>query len=183
MTQGCSFTQNWVYVDAAFACGRGVECSPNPDCVKSCTGYIIGITSCPVLWASVMQTIIASSTMESEYTALSQACRTSIPLLAVIDCATKGLRFTKEKKLTFVTTVHKDNMEAFILAKLKPGQNTPRLKFYAIKLHCFRSWLLPKLIEIVFVSTHLQKADYLTKPLNPVKFVANRLLSMGWWMQ
>ena len=63
-----------VYVDASFACGWGVESSANPDCVKSRTGYIIEIASCPVLWVSVMQTTIATSTMESEYTALSQAC-------------------------------------------------------------------------------------------------------------
>ena len=63
-----------VFVNDSFACGWGVESSANPDCVKSCTGYIIKIASCPVLWMSVMQTTITTSTMESEYTALLQAC-------------------------------------------------------------------------------------------------------------
>mmetsp|Transcript_4715 Transcript_4715/g.5053 ORF Transcript_4715/g.5053 Transcript_4715/m.5053 type:complete len:132 (-) Transcript_4715:25-420(-) len=84
-----------VYVNASFACGWGTESSANPDCVKSRTGYIIEIAYCPVLWVSVMQTTIATSTMESEYTALSQACRAAIPLLAVIDSVTKGLNYTK----------------------------------------------------------------------------------------
>ena len=35
-----------VYIDAAFVCGCGVECNANPDCVKSCTKYIIEIASC-----------------------------------------------------------------------------------------------------------------------------------------
>ena len=71
-------------------------------------------------------------------------------------------------------------MGAFILAKLEPGRHTPQSKFYALKLHWFRSLLHPKQIEVTFVSTHDQKADYLTKPLNPVKFAANQFLSMGW---
>ena len=87
--------KNDVFVDASFACGWGVESNANSDCVKSRTGYIIKIASCPVLWVSVMQTTIATSIMESEYTALSQACRAAIPLLAVIDSVTKGLYFTK----------------------------------------------------------------------------------------
>ena len=50
---------------------------------------------------------------------------------------------------------------------------------YTLKLHSwFRSWLIPKEIEIIFVSTHLQKAEYLNKPLNPVKFAVNWFLSM-----
>ena len=59
--------------------------------------------------------------MEFEYTALSQVCRAAIPLFAVIDCATKGLKFTKRKKLTFIATIHADNMGALILAKLEFG--------------------------------------------------------------
>ena len=108
------------YVNASFACGSGVESSANPDCVKSCTGYIIKIASCPVLWVSVMQTTIATSTMESEYTALSQACRAVIPLLAVINSTTNGLSFTKRKQLTFKATIHEDNMGgALILSHLR----------------------------------------------------------------
>ena len=63
-----------VYVGASFSCGWGVESSANPNCIKSCTGYIIKIASCPVLWVFVMQTTITTSTMESKYSALSQAC-------------------------------------------------------------------------------------------------------------
>ena len=169
-----------VYVDAAFACGWGSELGSNPESVKSRTGYIIEIANCPVLWVSKLQSTIATSTMESEYTALSMALRAAIPLLAVIESATKGLNFTKHKQLTFKATVHEDNQGALILANLEPGRHTPRSKFYALRLHWFRSWLIPKSIEIQFVSTHFQKADYLTKPLNPAHFQRNRSLSMGW---
>ena len=44
----------------------------------------------------------------------------TIPLLSVIEYATKGIRLTKHKLLTFKATEHEDNMDALILAKLEP---------------------------------------------------------------
>jgi hypothetical protein len=169
-----------IYVDAAFASGWGTELGTNPDSVKSRTGYIIEVMGCGVLWCSKLQPCIATSTMESEYTALSMALRAAIPLIEVTTAINKGLKFTTTKLLTFKATVHEDNMGALRLAQLEPGRNTPRSKFYALKLHWFRSWLKPKEIEIIHCPTKDQKADYLTKPLGPTMFEACRLLSMGW---
>jgi hypothetical protein len=169
-----------VYVDAAFACGWGSECGTNPESVKSRTGYIIEVAGCPVLWVSKLQSTIATSTMESEYTALSMALRAAIPLIAVTKAVANGLAFTRHRILTFKATVHEDNQGAIILANLEPGRHTPRSKFYALRLHWFRSWLKPNQIEIIFISTKLQKADYLTKPLQSMPFAVNRKLSMGW---
>jgi len=59
-----------IYVDAAFAPGWGHEDPADPSCVKSRTGYLIEVQGCPVIWCSKLQTNIATSTMESEYTAL-----------------------------------------------------------------------------------------------------------------
>jgi hypothetical protein len=169
-----------VYVDAAFASGWGTELGSNPDSVKSRTGFIIEVMGCSVIWCSKLQPCIATSTMESEYTALSMALRAAIPLLDVTTSINNGLNFTSEKLLTFKATVHEDNMGALRLAHLEPGQNTPRSKFYALKLHWFRSWLKPRQIEIVHCPTKDQKADYLTKALGPTLFEACRFLSMGW---
>ena len=169
-----------VYVDASFACGWGTELGTNPDSVKSRTGYIIEIMGCSVLWKSQLQTSIATSTMESEYIALSMALRAAIPLLDICVSINHGLGITKDKLLTFKTTIHEDNIGALTLAKLEPGRHTPRSKFYALRLHWFRSWLKPREIEIVHVATKDQKADYLTKPLTAQLFKNCRLLSMGW---
>jgi hypothetical protein len=169
-----------VYVDAAFASGWGTEQGTNPDSVKSRTGYIIEVMGCAVVWCSKLQPCIATSTMESEYTALSMSLRAAIPLIEITKAINKGLKFTTTKLLTFKATVHEDNMGALKLAKLEPGRNTPRSKFYALKLHWFRSWLVPREIEIIHCATKDQKADYLTKPLGPTMFVACRKLSMGW---
>ena len=111
---------------------------------------------------------------------MSMALRSVIPLLAVIESVSGGLKYDKHKLLTFKATVHEDNQGALILANLEDGRFTPRSKFYAIKLHWFRSWLKPKEIEVIFILTLLQKADFLTKPLPPVPFRQNWSLSMGW---
>ena len=169
-----------VYVDAAFACGWGTEEGTNPDSVKSRTGYIIELANCPVLWVSKMQSTIATSTMESEYTALSMALRAFIPLQAVAEAVTNGLHFKNEKQITFKATVHEDNQGALTLAKLEPGRTTMRSKFYALRLHWFRSWIHRNKIEIVFIETQQQKADFLTKAPAAVTFRHNRKLTMGW---
>ena len=118
--------------------------------------------------------------MESEYTALFMALRAAIPLLAVVESVVNGLQYKSKRILSFQATVHKDNQGALILATLEPGRHTPRSKFYAIKLHWFRSWLKPKSIVIIFCPTKEQKADFLTKPLTKDVFQSNRKLSMGW---
>ena len=169
-----------VYVDAAFACGWTEELGTNPDSVKSRTGYIIEIMGCPVLWVAKLQTSIATSTMESEYTALSMALRAAIPLLAVVESVVNGLQYKSKRILSFRATVHEDNQGALILATLEPGRHTPRSKFYAIKLHWFRSWLKPKSIVIIFCPTKERKADFLTKPLTKDVFQSNQNLSIGW---
>jgi hypothetical protein len=128
-----------VYVDAAFASGWGTELGTNPDSVKSQTGFIIEVMGCSVIWCSKLQPCIATSTIESKYTALSMALRAAIPLLDVTKSINDGLRLIVTRLLTFKATVHEDNMGALRLAQLEPGQHTPRSKFYALKLHWFRS--------------------------------------------
>ena len=75
--------------------------------------------------------------MESEYTALSMSLRAAIPLLAVCKAVTAGLGLVNEKLIIFHATLHEDNMGAMVLANLEPGRDTPRSKFYALKLHWF----------------------------------------------
>jgi hypothetical protein len=76
-------------------------------------------------------------------------------------------------------TLHEDNIGALTLVTLEPGRKTPQSRFYALRLHWFRSCLIPNKIEVIYCNTKDQKADYLTKELTPVPFEACRLLSMG----
>ena len=60
--------------DADFAGLWNHELADVPHCVRSQTGFVITLATCPVIWASKMQTEIALLTMEAEYIALSIAC-------------------------------------------------------------------------------------------------------------
>jgi hypothetical protein len=135
---------------------------------------------CPVAWKSKLQTDIATSTMEAEYSALSMALRASIPLLHVVQYVVTSFGETKDVVVKFLTTVHEDNQGALRLGKMEPGRNTPRSKFYAIKHHWFRSWLKPNEIELEYIESKKQKADILTKSLPLVDFERCRDLSCGW---
>ena len=59
--------------------------------------------------------------------------------MAVTEDINKGLDFLHHRLLTIKATVHEDNIGALRLSQLEPGCNAPRLKFYALKLHRFRS--------------------------------------------
>jgi hypothetical protein len=169
-----------IYVDADFAGGWGFEDPSDPACVRSRTGYVIEVMGCPIAWKSKLQTDIATSTMEAEYSALSMALRAAIPLLEVIRYVVQSFATTSQTVTRFLTTVHEDNQGALRLAQMEPGRHTPRSKFYAIKHHWFRSWLKPNEIELQYIESAQQKADILTKSLSTATFEINRKLSCGW---
>ena len=91
-----------------------------------------------------------------------------------------GCGINHECATTFRTTVWEDNMGALTLANLGPGQNTPRSKFYDVKVHWFRSHLEPNVLEVKKVDTKDQMADLFTKPLPKDMFVYLRKLLCGW---
>ena len=169
-----------IYVDAAFASGWGTKLGTNPDSVKSRTGYVILIAGCPVVWCSKLQDCIACSTMESEYTALSLALCAAIPLLELMRSICKALLHQNPQKLTIRATIHEDNQGALKRAKLEPNRHTTRSKFYALKLHWFRSWLEPNKINLVFCPTEEQIADILTKSPATSVFQNCCKMLMGW---
>ena len=72
------------YVDANFAGLYNIESDQDPICVKSRTGYLITFMGCPLLWRSKIQSLIALSTMEAEYIALSMSMRELIPIREII---------------------------------------------------------------------------------------------------
>ena len=56
----------------------------NADNVYSRTGYVIRYAGCPIYWQSKLQTEIALFTSETEYIALSQALRETIPMTSLM---------------------------------------------------------------------------------------------------
>ena len=158
----------------------GHEHADDPHCVQSHTGYIITLSDCPILWSSKMQMSIASSTMESEYIAMSQACKDLFPIMDLIHDLTTTLDIPSFTSSNLHVMIHEDNVRALTLGQLEPRRITPRSKHYALKYHWFREELKPRKITLIKIATEDQLGDIFTKGLSPVLFSRLRKKLMGW---
>ena len=184
MDKGMIFTPTDIlnldcYVDSDFAGLWGVEDDQDPICVRSRTGFVITLANCPLLWVSKLQSVQCLSTTEAEYTALSQSMRSLIPLRELTKEVLEHLdqKFAEAKILS---TVFEDNNGCISTAKAQ--KMTPRTKHIAVSYHFFRSHLKENggAINLVKISTDLQKADIFTKGLGPNQFRKTRMLLCGW---
>ncbi|KAI2497322.1 hypothetical protein MHU86_17195 [Fragilaria crotonensis] len=108
-----------VFVDASF-CGDWCpeEAAEDRDTAQSRHGYNIQYAGCPLLWKSQLQTQIALSSTESEYTGLSFALRDAIPIMELIK-EMKGMGYPIESLQAQVhCQVFEDNSGALEMAKL-----------------------------------------------------------------
>ena len=166
------------YVDADFAGLFGAEDSQNPICAKSRTGYVLFLANCPLMWVSKMQTEIASSTMESEYIALSQSMRDLIPVRRLLQLICDTILPEQIQNANIHSSVIEDNSGALQLARVP--RITPRTKHYAIKYHFFREYVKKGDIKLYKIETTKQRADIFTKGLVQAVFETIRKLLMGW---
>ena len=170
------------YVDADFAGNWGSEDPSNPVSVKSRTGFVIKLAGCPLIWCSKLQQMIALSTTESEYLALSYSMRSLLPLR---NLAAELLSHLDKKFSGAVvkSTVFEDNNGCISMTKTK--KISPRTKHIATHVHFFKSHIRSDAnpdgdIEIEKIDTSLQQADTMTKGLGAVQFKAIRKLLCGW---
>jgi hypothetical protein len=64
--------------------------------------------------------------MEAEYVTFSTACKDLIPIVGVIRELSKAVGLRDDFMSNLHIKIHEDNMGAMTLAKLEPGQMTPR---------------------------------------------------------
>ena len=110
------------WVDANFCGLYGTEDVHDSTSVKSHTGYIITVANCPAIWVSKLQTESALSTVDSEFTALSQSVHSLIPLRCIMEeISTSSFCLTSSDPIssTAKSTVFEDNTGALTLAKTK----------------------------------------------------------------
>jgi hypothetical protein len=166
------------FVDADFAGLYKQDPDESPSSAKSRTGYVIRLAGAPLIWKSKLQTEISLSTLESEYSALSQAMRQLIPLrLLIIELM--GVLGPRELLMSSIScTVFEDNNGALALATNQ--RITARTKYFHVKWHHFWYAVTAGDIHVVKVSTQDQLADYLTKGLPREVFEHIRKLVQGW---
>lgn len=86
------------------------------DCMSK-TGYVIKYANCPIVWASKLQRMIALSTTEAEYMALSKAMREEIHLMQLMTELRKNNMDLINRKPIMKIHVYKGNVGAIELAK------------------------------------------------------------------
>ena len=167
-----------VYVDADFAGNWNKDETWDRDTARSRHGFIIMYAGCPIIWKSQLQTEIALSSTESEYTGVSYALRDTIPMMELLK-EMKSFSFPIRSTAPQVhCKVFKDNSGAVEIATTHKFR--PRTKHLNFKLHHFRDYVTRKEISIHQISTHDQLVDYLTKPVNFSILQKLRFQVLGW---
>ena len=168
-----------VHVDASFAGDwHPEEAATDRDTARSRHGYIISYGGCPLLWKSQMQTEIALSSTESEYTGLSYALRDAIPIIELLKELKENGFPINRSQASVHCRVFEDNSGAIEMAKVHKYR--PRTKHLNVRLHHFRDYVERQEVSIHAISTHDQPADYLTKALSEDVLARHRFTIQGW---
>jgi len=134
---------------------------------------------CPILWKSQLQTEVALSSTESEFTGLSYALRDAIPIMNLFKEMMEVGMPIKSSKAKVHCKVFEDNTGALEIARIPKYR--PRTKHLNCRLHHFRSYVDDtKEISIHKIDTEDHPADYLTKPLNEETLTRHRKEVQGW---
>ena len=166
------------YVDADWAGSWTPKSATDPSCAHSRTGYIILYAGCPIIWASKKQMLIALSTTEAEYIALSSALREVIAVRNLLQ-ELKDRKFPVHEGTPVVTCkVFEDNRSCIEIAT--NHKTRPWTKHLSVRLHHFRSHIINKTITVEHVNTKAQLADIFTKPLPKHQFERLRNKIMNW---
>ena len=121
------------YVDADFAGLYKADLDEAPSAAKSKLGYIIFLSNCPLIWRSQLLSEISLSTLEAEYSALSQAMRAMIPLRSLLLEMADALNLDHDLPSTIKCTIFEDNNGVLLLAASQKITN--RTKYYLVKWH------------------------------------------------
>jgi hypothetical protein len=127
---------------------------------KSTTGHVFYLGSTVFSWTSKKQAIVALSSCEAEYVAISSAVCEAIWLRNLLE----SLNHTQEK----FTVIYVDNKSAIKLSK-NPVQHG-RSKHIDTRFHFLRDHVKQKTIELEYCDTKEQVADIFTKPLPVAPF-------------
>ena len=149
------------YVDSDHAGDQDKGCAT--------TGIVLYFAGGPVDWRSTKQTVVAISTVEADYVAMSKAC--------VMALHFRDLLESMNEKQEQATMMFEDNSGAVSLSR--SAKITPRIKHIDVKFHHVRSLVADGVVDVTYIKTELERVDILTKSSADVKFLNNRLRLLG----
>lgn len=126
---------------------------------KSTSGFLFQVGQATVSWASRKQNCVATSTMEAEYIALSEASSEAVWLRRLLG----ELGEVQQE----ATIIHEDNRSCIDFVSLE--RQNKRSKHIDTKLHHAKDLCAKEIIQLKYCPTENMVADLFTKPLGPTK--------------
>jgi hypothetical protein len=130
-----------------------VDVSHAPEKKHSREGLILFFNGSPIDWVSKKQTGVSTASTEGEYKALTLACHRLIAAKTTLE------HMGVEVKLPM--PIYCDNTGAIIMS----DHPTAKSRHIFIHFHYVRELVEWGIVQIIYVNTHEQIADILTKPL------------------
>ena len=134
-----------------------------PDSRKSLSGYLIMLNGGPVQWKSKVQSIVAHSSTEAEYIAVSVVCNEIVWIKRVLDF----LGYSQH-----TTSIHVDNRSAICLAESEKDDR--RTRHIDVKYHLIKGLVNSKQIVLHHISGTDNPADMFTKSETVKMFMSMR---------
>jgi hypothetical protein len=134
------------YADASYAQEHGR---------KSRSGHVFMMAGAAITWFCKKQPVVALSSTEAEYYALSEAVKEALWLRQMLN--------EIEFRMNDPTVVHQDNLSTIAIA-MNPIQHQ-RVKHMDVKVHFLRDHLDKKDVTLLYCPTEDMVADILTKAL------------------
>jgi len=129
---------------------------------KSGTGCVFFYANAPILWMSYLQKVVALSSCEAEYYALSKACKHTLYL-------NKFLGLLDIKPTIKLIKIYSDNTSAITLATMSEAVHN-QVKHMRTKVHHLPKTIANGYIKVEHKPTATMTADLLSKSLSRVKF-------------
>jgi len=140
---------------------------------KSVTGHLYTVNKGPVTWTSTKQRCVATSTTESEYISLSEACKQGQWLRALL----RELQRTGLLGESLTVPIFSDNQACIALAKDPVAHS--RTKHIDVRYHYIRELVVGRKTIVEYCPTADMTADILTKPLSLQSFQRCRRKLLG----
>jgi hypothetical protein len=175
------------WVDADFCGLFKRDPDESPSSVKSRGAFLITLSDVPLIWKTQLHSEITLSTTEAEYSTLSTSLRTLLPVRDLLIEVTNAIGVSPTLRATLHCRAFQDNRASWQLATQQ--RLTNRTKYFLVKWHWFWSHVHrdstddeddQRFVVIETCSTHVMRADILTKGLLGEKFEECRKMIQGW---
>ena len=166
------------YVDADFS-GLWDKDSAgyDPSTARSRSGHIVTFAGVPIVWYSKLQGEFAQSTTESEYISLSEAAKSTICLMNLMDEAIEMGVPLQRKPADVYCKLFEDNSGAYEMATTPKFR--PRTKHLNVRYHFFRSYVESGKLRIFPIASDDNASDLMTKPTIKDLFLKFRFQLLG----